>query len=315
MRSGRVTALTLALVFLLALLGCGGDGPITGPNGSSTITLSLTGLRPLGEGLNYQAWLISGTPSEPWGSPVVIFDIDEEGRMLDPAADTVLTGPFPGRLDPPDVLGVAVSLEASDTLLSYSSYTFLLGGDLVQGSATLTTEHWIAFDHSLDNSSGRFVLGTPTDEDEGNELAGVWFMDTGAIPTGPGLNLPEAPEGWIYEGWVSLEGVDLSTGKFLGPVGADSSNLYGGASPGPAFPGEDFLTGAPAGLTFPPDLSEAGVFVTMEPWKELDVGSDGPFPLRLLEGGVPVGATPQTPYELVSLVDQLPSGTATIQGG
>ncbi|MGD2122503.1 MAG: hypothetical protein PVJ76_12195 [Gemmatimonadota bacterium] len=316
MRRGAGKALRFALLLLTYLpLGCGGDSNTTGPEGSSLVTLSLTGLKPLGDGLNYQAWLIAGTLSEPWGSPLALFDVDQDGRLVDPVADTVLVEPLQGRLDPADVIGVAVSLETSDTLLSYSSYTFLLGGDLVQGTATLTTEHWIAFDASLTSSSGRFVLKTPTDADQENELGGIWFIDTGLEPVGPGLELPGAPEGWVYEGWVVVEEVEISTGKFLGPTGADSANTYSGSLAAPAFPGEDFLAGAPSGLVFPPDLSGALVFVTMEPWMEWDVGPDQPFPLRILEAVIPADAAPLAPYEMLPLLDQLPSGTVTVQGG
>jgi hypothetical protein len=315
MRERARIALTLVLLAPPLLYGCGGDEGATGPEGSSVVTLSLTGLEPLGDGLNYEAWLIAGTALEPWGSPLVLFDVDEEGRMVDPVADTVLAGPFQGRLDPPDVIGVAISLETSDTLLNYSSFTFILGGDLAQGSAALNTEHWIALNQSLASSSGRFVLGTPTDEDQENELGGVWFMDTGVVPTGPGLTLPQATLGWVYEGWVSVDGVELSTGKFLWPTGADSAAAYSGTVDAPAFPGEDFLVGAPSGLTFPPNLSGAAVFVTLEPWMEWDVDRDAPFPLRILEAQVPAEALPQTPYEMASLAGQLPSGTATVQEG
>lgn len=312
MKSGLRGVLLPALLVLLVAQGCDGDEGISGPEGSSLVTLSLTGLKPLGDGLNYEAWLLAGTALEPWGSPVVIFDVDEEGRMVDPVADTLLLGPFPGRLDPADVMGVAVSLETSDTLLSYSSFTFLLGGDLAQGSATLTTEHWIAFNQSLAGAAGRFLLGTPTDEDQENELGGIWFI---TAPASPGLTLPDASLGWIYEAWVSLDGVELSTGKFLGPTGADSANAYSGTGDAPPFPGEDFLANPPTGLTFPPDLSGASVFITIEPWMGWDTAPDQPFSLRILEAQVPLDAAPQASYEMTPLVGQLPFGSATVQEG
>jgi hypothetical protein len=315
MRLGFSGALALAFALSAALQGCGGEDGATGPDGSSVVTLSLSGLKPLDDGLNYEVWLIGGTALEPWGSPLVLFDVDQEGRMVDPAADTVLVGPFQGKLDPPDVIGVAISVEATDTLLDYSSFTFVLGGDLAGGSADLSTAHWIALNQSLQGSSGRFVLGTPTDGDQENELSGVWFIDTRVSPVGPGLTLPEATLGWVYEAWVSLDGVDLSTGKFLEPTGADSAATYSGTEDPPPFPGEDFLVRAPAGLAFPPDLSGATVFVTLEPWMEWDVDRDAPFPFRIFEAQIPAEAVPHNVYEMTSLTDQLPSGTATVQGG
>ncbi len=303
-------------LLLIALLfhGCGGDSEISGPEGSSEVSLSLTGLKPLAGGLHYQAWLVAGTPSEPWGSPVVLFNVNEEGQLVDPVADTVLAGPFPADLDPGAVQGIGISLEASDTLLAYSSFTFILGGDLVQGTAVLSTEHWIAYNQSLSGAGGRFVLATPTDEDQENELGGIWFMDPASIPVAPGLELPDAPRGWVYESWVSLEGLELSAGRFVVANEPDSSAIYSGALAGPLFPGEDFLANPPAGLTFPPNLSGAVVTITMEPWGELDLEPGIPFFLRILEAQVPADATALTPYDLVPLAGQLPTGTATIQG-
>jgi hypothetical protein len=82
---------------------------------------------------------------------------------------------------------------------------------------------------------------------------------------------------------------------------------------GPPFPGEDFLTGAPPGLTFPTDLSGATVFVTIEPWREWDVERANPFFVRLLETQIPVDAVQGTLYAMDPVVDQLPTGVASIQ--
>ncbi|MBT8398360.1 MAG: hypothetical protein HKO65_18260 [Gemmatimonadetes bacterium] len=311
---GTSGSFLLTLFSTILLFGCGGDGGVTGPKGNSLITLSFSGLEPLTGGLHYQAWALAGTASEPWGLPVVLFNVDESGQLVDPAADSILTGPFQAGLDPQDILGIGVSLEVSDTLLSYSSFTFILGGDAVQGSVNLDTEHWIAFDRSFTGISGRFVLATPTDEDPENELGGVWFMDTGSTPVGAGLSLPVAPEGWIYEGWVSVGDQVLSTGRFNGPTGPDSTSTFSGSIAGPSFPGEDFLTDPPGGLSFPPELVGSSLFVTVEPWMSWDVEADLPFFLRLLDTQVPADALPMTSYDLVSLEGQLPTGTATIQG-
>jgi len=305
------TRLFLLLLFLSGN-GCGGEGGITEPDGSSVVSLALSGLEPLSGGLHYQAWLIAGTPTEPWGSPLVIFNVDVYGQLVDPVADTVLTGPFQGKLDPDAIQGIGVSLETSDVLLAYSSYTFILGGDVVQGTASLSTDHWIALAQGFSQAEGGFVLATPTDEDEENELEGVWFMDPTSVPLRAGLELPPAPEGWAYEGWVTLEGQPLSVGKFVLPNEADSAGVYSGTVAGPPFPGEDFLTGAPAGLTFPPTLSGALVSVTLEPWMELDVEPSLPFFLRILEAQIPTDPVPLTFYGLLPPA-QLPTGTATIQ--
>ena len=78
-------------------------------------------------------------------------------------------------------------------------------------------------------------------------------------------------------------------------------------------PGEDFLHNPPQGVAFPLDLSGASVYVTLEPWLDFDKDPAAPFFLKILEGQVPADPVSLTPYDLSSLADQLPTGTATIQ--
>lgn len=311
----RVFPITLLLPLGLLFLfqGCDSGKGILFPTGSSSVTLSFDNLEPLSGGLNYQAWLVGGTRTEFYGVPVVLFNMNEEGQMVDPVADTVLTGPFQADLDASSTFAVAVSLEITNELLDYSSYTFILGGEVTQGAADLETSHWLAFDQSQVEATGRFILATPTDEVAENELSGIWFMDPTSDPAEAGLSLPEAPVGWIYEGWVVMDSQPVSVGRFSVPTGADSATTYSGSLPAPTFPGEDFLTAAPAGLTFPPNLSGTSVFISLEPWTEWNVEPETPFSAKVLEAQIPAEATPQTVYEMTNITDQLPTGTATVQ--
>jgi len=308
------TAFLTAAAFLGFLLqGCSTESSFSSLEGSSTVTLALHGLQPLPGTLNYQAWLVSGTSTSFYGYPLVLFNMDEDGRMVDPVADTILAGPFQAGLDADAVMGIVVSLELSDQLLAYSSYTFILSGQMeVGGSVELSTDEWLAFEDSFSDVAGGFILASPTDEDPEDELSGIWFMDPSTDPVGPGLLLPDAPEGWGYESWVVLDGQTLSMGKFAYPDVADSANTYSGGLSAPSFPGEDFLTSAPAGLTFPTDLSGASIFVTLEPWAEWDADAEAPFFLRILEAQIPNEAAYQTLYDMLSLTDQFPTGTATV---
>ncbi len=112
-----------ALAILLVLHGCGSENRITEIEGTSNVTLSLNGLQTLGEGLNYQAWLVHQSGSNIYGFPLVLFNINGEGQMVDPVADTILGGPFHSDLAASAVLGVAISLEMTEVLVAYSSYT------------------------------------------------------------------------------------------------------------------------------------------------------------------------------------------------
>ena len=308
--------LRFAVFLPLLLLGCDRGGGITTIQGSSTVTLSLNGLEPLTGGLNYEAWLVHQIGENVFGVPLVLFNINENGQMVDPAADTVITGPYHAKLDPGDVLGVAISLELSNQLLEYSSFTFILSGDLLQGTAILSADEFFALNRDFSNVEGRFILATPTDEDPDNDLNGIWFMNPTSDPSEAGLDLPEAPNGWIYEGWVDVDGQAVSTGRFVSANGPDStSNYSSGVEESPPFPGEDFLFNPPQGVDFPLDLSGASVFITIEPWLEWDVYPDDPFFLRILEGQIPADPMPLTLYGMTSTASLLPTGTATIQEG
>lgn len=310
-RSGLLLVLGASLV--LALSGCGGDDNLLGPKGTSSVNLTLNGLEPLPDGLVYRGWVVGGEPDSYYGVPLITFNVGPEGVLVDPEADTVLAGPFRVEVHPDEILAIGVSLELSSQLSAYSSFTFLLGGDLVGGSAALSVENWLAMGASMADAQGRFILSTPTDVNPENELSGIWFMDSSGSSPAPGLSLPEAPTGWLYEGWATVDGQPVSTGKFVSPDGEDGGNPYSGPTNAPPFPGEDFLSDAPAGVTFPTDLSGGTVFVTLEPWDTWDVEPADPFFLRVLEGQVPAGAEADVPYPMANLAQGLPSGSATVQ--
>jgi len=309
----RASWVLSAAILTVLLNGCGSDGNPTSFEGNSTVTLQVNGLEPIVGGMNYQAWLVVGDENNFFGYPLLVFNIDAMGRMVHPRADTVLTGPYQADVDAGAVLGVAVSLEVTDTLLQYSSITFIMGGELVQGTADLRADDWIALNRDFSGISGEYVLSTPTDEAQDDELSGIWFVDSGTEPFGPGLNLPDAPKGWTYEGWVEVDGVPYSTGKFVSVDVPDSAATYSGTIDAPQYPGEDFVYNAPQGSTFPLDLSGATVFISAEPQGPLDVFPSAPFFVRLLEGHVPASPAPLTVYSISSKAGQLPSGTATVQ--
>jgi hypothetical protein len=310
-RSSRIFLTALAAV--LVLTGCGGDDSIWEPRGSSLVTLSFENLKPLSGGLNYQGWVVENRPTGYWGSPLGMFNIDESGQLVDPSTGEVISGTFEAGLDAEDVFGVQVSVENSSTQVSQPSATFILGGTVVTGTADLGQVHWLAMNLDFTEIAGSYFLGTPTDDLNDNELSGVWFGDTTSGDPIQGLFLPEAPNGWDYEGWVVIGEDTLSTGKFFDPNIADTTNLYGGISGEYGFPGQDFLENAPEGMVFPTDLSGAPIFVTLEPWEEYDVEPLSPFNFLFLSATIPADATAGTTYTMTSLFNVFPRGTATVQ--
>lgn len=78
-------------------------------------------------------------------------------------------------------------------------------------------------------------------------------------------------------------------------TGTDLASPFTGPNPGPPFPGEDFLTGLPAGIVSPVNLADGGsmVVITVEP----DLGGQdptgaGPISIKPLAAAVPQGAGP-----------------------
>lgn len=279
----------------------------------SMVDLSFQGLEPLKGGLKYQAWAVTRRSGLYQGLPFLVFNVNEAGALVDPVQDTVLTGPFQLTLAADAVYGIAVSLEITEGSFVSDSYSYLLGGVVEGKAADLELAPWLGLNMNLSGMAGWYVLGTPTDGDPQNEEAGIWFLDGSGPGPVPGLNLPDVEPGWNYEGWVVVGSDTLSTGKFSTAAGPDLSNRHSGERPAPAFPGEDFLSDPPENVTFPLHLPGASVFVTLEPWNTWDTEPQSPFFLRLLEGEVPQAAVPGRAYELTSLFDHLPRGTAFVR--
>jgi len=297
---------------ILLTAGCGGDDTIWEPRGSSLVTFSFENLEPLRGGLNYQAWAVEYRNASYWGSPIGIFNFNENGQMVDPVSGETLTGTLEASVDAQDLYGVQVTIELSDVVVAQPSSIYILGGSMVDGSADLSQESWLSTAVDFSQSSGRYFLATPSDDLEDNELSGVWFADYGSGDPFQGLLLPQAPTNWDYEGWVVLGDDTISTGKFYYSAIADTTNIYGGITGNYPFPGQDFLYQAPEGKTFPTDLSGVPIFVTMEPYEQFDTEPLSPFPFKLFEATIPLDAVPHTNYDMTSLYDARPRGTATV---
>ena len=82
------------------------------------------------------------------------------------------------------------------------------------------------------------------------------------------------PAGWMYEGWVVVGGMPITTGRFSQVMGADSDG--GGATKGPMgtppFPGQDFVRP-------PTNLIGGAAVISIEPQPD---DSPGPFTLKPL---------------------------------
>ncbi len=249
-----------------------GDAMDDAEHSGVPLDISFSGLEPLGENYNYEVWSI-------------VDDAPVTGGLFDIAADGSVE--TEGLFAEPDASAVVITIEPAVGDDPAPSDTHVLAGDVAEdGTFELTIDHPAALGTDFSDAAGSFVLATPTDDDDTNELAGVWFL---TLP-GPeaSLSLPELPAGWEYEGWAVVEGADgpvpLSTGRFTDVAAADDFNGFSGPNAGPNYPGEDFLVNAPEGLTFPLDLSGATVVISVEPAPD---DSPAPFALKPLVGDVP----------------------------
>jgi hypothetical protein len=312
MRQAGARPALFAVLGPLLFSGCVQSATDPGDLGA-LVELSFEGLQPLDPGLKYQVWAVTERSGVFQGLPFLLFDVDEEGRMVDPVQDTLLAGPFLLTLPVDEVYAIAVSLELSQGEFSSASASYLLGGILEGRTADLELSPWVALNMDLSQMGGRYVLGTPTAANGEDGVAGIWFMDGSGAAAVPGLDLPGAVPGWLYEGWVVVGADTLSTGKFSAASGQDLSDSFCGEGPVPEYPGEDFLVDPPHGVAFPLHLPGARVLITLEPWGTWDLEPASPFFLHLLEAEIPESAAAGEVREMTSLFSLLPRGTARVR--
>lgn len=256
---------------------------------TATFNIAVSGLPQLDEFHVYEGWIVVN------GSPVSTgtFAIDNIGS---PSISSFSVNA--GQLE--NASGFAISIEPSPDPDAAPSDSKILGGTFIGQTAILSTEHEMALGTGFSTAAGKFILATPTNGDNTDELSGVWWLN----PDGPAasLLLPDLNEGWMYEGWVVFDGVPVSTGKFSKADMADESSTYSATLDAPEFPGEDFLTNAPTGLTFPTDLSGNTVVVSVEPEPD---NSNDPFVIKPLQGDVPDSATDHVLYGMSNTADNI----------
>ena len=154
------------------------------------------------------------------------------------------------------------------------------------------------------------MITTPTTEAVDDDYSGVWFIELTNDGPAAGLDLPVLPEGWVYEGWVVIDGEAVSTGRFVDPGAADDFNGFSGNLGNPPFPGEDFIENAPEGLEFPANLTDGNstVVISIEPEDD-----DSPAPFAFKPLAYPIAEGTETGVQLeLGAGPGFPSGVATI---
>ena len=269
------------------------------PPPTTNVGLEFAGLEPLGEDFVYEGWVIID------GAPVSTgrFNVEADGSL------TFLTSSLAE--DVSAATAVVITIEPAVDPDPGPADPKPLAGDVVDGVAQLTTAHPAALGTDFADAGGNFLVATPTTETTDDEYSGVWFLEITDDGPVAGLDIPELPAGWVYEGWVVIDGQPVSTGRFLDPGAPDDFGGFSGPLGNPPFPGEDFIVNAPDGLSFPTDLRGQTVVLTVEP---ADDDSPAPFAIRPLIQGIPEGLEVPGPVSLEGAGRALPTGVATLEG-
>ena len=282
----------LALVIVaFSLTFCSDDEDPT----TKDLTLNISGLENLGSDFVYEGWImVDGSPKTTGR-----FTVDENGVL----SQTSFT------LDIADVNSATTFILTIEPAVGDDpspSAVHILAGDFSGNSGQLTIGHGAALGNNFANSSGSYILATPTDGAMNNENSGIWFLDLSSGSPSVGLSLPTLPAGWKYEGWA-VSGGPISTGKFTSLTTVDEFDGFSGTMGGPPFPGEDFLVNAPSGFTFPIDLAGGKAVISIEPDPD---NSPNPFLLKPLVGNIPANALDHTTYDLGQNLN-FPTGTVS----
>lgn len=272
-----------------------------------TLELSFNGLDPLTNGFHYEGWAIIGGSAVSTGK----FNVDGTGALIEVGGGAIAGGAFETGLDLSGTTAIVLTIEPSGDTDAVPAATHVLAGPVASGSAALVAGDAGALGDDFTSATGDYILATPTDGTMDDENSGIWFLSLASGSPAQGLNLPTLPAGWAYEGWVVLNGMPVTTGRFTALDMVDEDDPFSGATAGPPFPGEDFLMNAPAGLTFPTDLAGATAVISIEPQPD---DSPNPYTFKPLMGGIDAAATDHVTYSLPNMVAAtFPTGTATIR--
>ena len=275
----------------VALVGAALAGAVGATGSASSVRLTVKNLPAL-KGATYELWVIEGKQKLSGGK----FNVAANGKVA---------GRLSSSIDPAGADMLAVTIEPKGDRNKVPSGTVILAGKPSSTGARLS------FPINLSRIAGTYLLATPTDDDDSNETAGIWFL-TPAMKAS--LNVPTAPAGWAWEGWGVTQETPLTSGRFSKPTGADRSAPFSGPKGGPPFPGEDFVQRLPGGVSAPVDLADGSsmVVLTLEPdLRGKDPTGPGPFSIKPLVAKVAAGAKDHQSFRLQRDLSGLPSGSAS----
>lgn len=272
---------------------------------TTTFQMNFSGIEPLANGYHYEGWAIVNGQAITTGK----FNVDGNGNLVDLSGNIIANNNFTVGGDLSSATAIVLTIEPNGDSDPAPAATHFIGGDVMNNAATLTVGHSSSLGNDFSSSAGNYILATPTNGANTDENSGIWFLDLSSGMPEVGLQLPVLPSGWEYEGWVVMNGIPVTSGKFTDPAMADFAAPYSSTQPGPPFPGEDYLLNAPAGLTFPTNIAGGTAVISIEPMPDDD---PAPFTLKPLVGAIPANATDHVTYAMDNNAAGFPTGSVTI---
>lgn len=263
--------------------------------GTTTMSLGFSGLPQLGDGYEYEGWLIVD------GAPVSAgrFTVDADANPI-PAAFEI------DAMVADTATAYVLTIEPIEGDEPAPSAVHILAGDLADGVASLSTAHAAAIGTDFADATGAYILETPTSGDVAADYAqGIWWLVPGADGMAPGLSLPALPEGWVYEGWVAGADGPVSTGTFgaVDAADADGAGETAGPDGSPPFPGQDFID---------PAIVLTGGYAAVISVEPVPDDSPMPFVIKpLVDMTIDDVMAPDTQEMANAAASNLPSGSVT----
>ena len=302
MRSFSLCIVTLCLL----VLGCDSGGNPMDDVETGSLFLSISNLDPLPGNYHLEGWVVT---QEAQTQSTGKFTVNASGILTDLEGVEIMARRFDTDFSLDNVTAMYITIEPSGDTNDEPSETRLMGGLFIDNQASLKATDVEGIEDELVLAAGNYIVETPTNGLNTDEESGIWFINLTGGPQARGLRTVIPIRGWQYQAWAEFDGIPLNMGIITHHSRPDDSSIYSGPLPGHNFPGEDFLTNAPSGLSFPLSVANARLLISLEP-------DPDPDPARsqfvLFEARVPETIAMGETYNLANLVDRFPKGTSTI---
>jgi len=280
--------LLISSLSIAALLtACGGSSsnsiPIIKAPPPSLDLSAFKNLENLGPSSVYEGWILANGAAISTGR----FTVDNAGNLSQTKFDLLQT-----TYDNASTFVLTIEPAVNDVPAPTDQH--ILAGNFDSAkSANLTISHSAALGTDFSSASGNFILATPSSPATNDDNQGIWYLNMVAGVPKASLILPTLPKGWVYEGWLVVDGKPRSTGRFTSASMADSDGKGASAGPldTPPFPGQDYIT---------PPLSVPGnvAVISIEPQPD---NSPDPFVLKpLINTNIPSSVGPANMHPLTN---------------